>query len=36
MAPFNLIGTLLAAIAPGNGDLYLDNVVVAERRPKVP
>ena len=36
MAPFNLIGTPLAAIAPGNADLYLDNFVLAERRPTAP
>ena len=32
MAPFNLLGALLARITPGNPDLYLDNVVLAERR----
>jgi len=32
MAPFNLLGALLARITPANPDLYLDNVVLAERR----
>jgi len=32
MAPFNLIGTVLAWIAPRNADLYLDNVVLAEKK----
>jgi len=36
MAPFNLLGALLARITPGNPDLYLDNVVLAERRPSLP
>jgi SAM-dependent methyltransferase len=31
MAPFNLLGCLLARILPGNPDLFLDNVVLAER-----
>jgi SAM-dependent methyltransferase len=31
MAPFNLVGTLLAWLTPGNADLFLDNVVLAER-----
>ena len=31
MAPFNLIGTVLARIAPGNTDLYLDNIVLARK-----
>jgi SAM-dependent methyltransferase len=35
MAPFNLLGSLLARITPGNPDLYLDNVVLAERGPSV-
>jgi SAM-dependent methyltransferase len=34
MAPFNLLGTLLARITPDNPDLYLDNVVLAERGPR--
>jgi len=32
MAPFNLIGAALACIAPRNADLYLDNVVLAQRK----
>jgi hypothetical protein len=32
MAPFNLLGTVLAWITPRNPDLFLDNVVLAERR----
>jgi SAM-dependent methyltransferase len=32
MAPFNLIGTVLAWITPRNPDLFLDNVVLAERK----
>ena len=35
MAPFNLIGTALAWITPRNPDLFLDNVVLAEREPPV-
>jgi SAM-dependent methyltransferase len=35
MAPFNLLGALLARITPGNPDLYLDNVVLAERGPSI-
>jgi len=31
MAPFNLLGAVLALVTPGNPDLYLDNVVLAER-----
>jgi SAM-dependent methyltransferase len=31
MAPFNLMGSLLARVAPGNGDLYLDNIVLARK-----
>jgi SAM-dependent methyltransferase len=31
MAPFNLVGTVLAWILPRNADLFLDNVVLAER-----
>ena len=31
MAPFNLLGTVLAWILPRNADLFLDNVVLAER-----
>jgi SAM-dependent methyltransferase len=36
MAPFNLLGAVLARITPGNPDLYLDNVVLAERSPSKP
>jgi len=36
MAPFNLVGALLATIAPRNADLFLDNVVLAERRSPLP
>jgi hypothetical protein len=36
MAPFNLLGALLALVTPANPDLYLDNVVLAERRSSVP
>ena len=32
MAPFNLLGTVLAWITPRNPDFFLDNVVLAERR----
>jgi SAM-dependent methyltransferase len=32
MAPFNVLGTVLAWITPRNPDLFLDNVVLAERR----
>ena len=31
MAPFNLLGTVLAWLLPRNADLFLDNVVLAER-----
>jgi hypothetical protein len=31
MAPFNVIGTLLAWITPSNPDFYLDNVVLARK-----
>jgi SAM-dependent methyltransferase len=31
MAPVNLVGAALAWILPGNADLYLDNVVLAEK-----
>jgi SAM-dependent methyltransferase len=31
MAPFNVMGSLLAWITPGNPDLYLDNVVLARK-----
>jgi SAM-dependent methyltransferase len=31
MAPFNLLGALLARVLPRNADLFLDNVVLAER-----
>lgn len=32
MAPFNIIGELLALITPRNPDLYLDNIVLARKR----
>jgi len=32
MAPFNLVGAVLAWITPANPDLYLDNVVLAEKK----
>ncbi len=32
MAPFNLCGVLFAKILPPNGDLYLDNIVLARKR----
>lgn len=31
MAPFNVIGSVLAWITPGNPDLFLDNVVLARK-----
>jgi hypothetical protein len=31
MAPFNLAGTVLSRITPRNTDLFLDNVVLAEK-----
>jgi SAM-dependent methyltransferase len=31
MAPFNIVGALMAKILPGNDDLYLDNVVIAKK-----
>ena len=31
MAPFNILGEILAAILPRNPDLYLDNVVLARK-----
>jgi SAM-dependent methyltransferase len=31
MSPFNLIGTVLGWLLPGNADLYLDNVVLAKK-----
>jgi SAM-dependent methyltransferase len=31
IAPFNLIGELLACVTPKNSDLYLDNVVIARK-----
>ena len=31
MAPFNIIGELLSKTLPKNGDLYLDNVILARR-----
>jgi SAM-dependent methyltransferase len=32
MAPFNVLGSVLAWVTPRNADLFLDNVVLAERR----
>ena len=32
IAPVNLVGSLLAALLPGNDDLYLDNIVLAKKR----
>lgn len=32
MAPFNVLGELLALITPQNPDLYLDNIVLARKR----
>ncbi len=32
MAPFNILGELLALITPKNDDLYLDNIVLAKKR----
>jgi SAM-dependent methyltransferase len=34
MAPFNLLGEVLARILPSNRDLYLDNIVLARKRKK--
>ena len=31
MAPVNVLGSVVALIAPRNPDLFLDNVVLAER-----
>lgn len=31
MAPFNLMGSIFARLAPGNPDLYLDNVVLVRK-----
>lgn len=31
MAPFNIIGALLAKLFPNNNDLYLDNIVLAKK-----
>jgi SAM-dependent methyltransferase len=31
MAPFNLLGELLSKILPRNNDLYLDNIIVAQK-----
>jgi SAM-dependent methyltransferase len=33
LAPVNAVGGLLARMLPGNPDLYLDNIVLAHRRP---
>ena len=32
MAPFNILGEVLALITPRNSDLYLDNIVLARKR----
>jgi SAM-dependent methyltransferase len=34
MAPFNLLGSLLYRVLPSNPDLFLDNVVLARKRPQ--
>jgi SAM-dependent methyltransferase len=31
MAPFNVLGELLSKILPGNNDLYLDNIILAQK-----
>jgi len=31
MAPFNIVGEIAGRILPGNGDLYLDNIVLARK-----
>ncbi|MCI5177829.1 MAG: class I SAM-dependent methyltransferase [Candidatus Electrothrix sp. AW5] len=31
MAPFNILGEMLARITPKNSDLYLDNIVLAQK-----
>jgi SAM-dependent methyltransferase len=36
MAPFNVLGELLSMILPHNGDLYLDNIVLARKRQSLP
>lgn len=33
IAPFNILGEVLALITPRNPDLYLDNIVLARKRP---
>jgi len=35
IAPFNLAGTVLSWLTPSNGDLYLDNVVLARKIPGI-
>jgi len=35
IAPFNIIGELLAMITPKNADLYLDNIVLARKKREV-
>jgi SAM-dependent methyltransferase len=32
MAPFNVVGELLAIITPRNSDLYLDNIILARKK----
>lgn len=36
IAPVNLLGGLVAVLLPANPDLYLDNIVLARRRPGAP
>jgi hypothetical protein len=31
MAPFNIMGEILGQLAPKNPDLYLDNIVLAQK-----
>ena len=33
IAPVTLVGAVLAAVLPRNADFYLDNVVLARKRP---
>jgi hypothetical protein len=33
IAPVNAVGAVLGAVLPANEDFYLDNVVLARRRP---
>ena len=36
MSPFNILGALLSRIFPSNQDLYLDNVVLAQKNNRLP